>query len=118
MVNLKLPGLEEAYVPKEKITNYLLDVDHESGRGKALFFMHFGFSVEKWEELAQAFSDHAREHEIVSQESTRFGTRYVIEGALNTPIQRMPQVRVVWFIPNDSRVPRLATAYPLEEPND
>jgi hypothetical protein len=115
---LKLPNIEQAYVPLDKITGYLLDVEHENGRGKALFFIHFGFSVAKWEELAQALIRHANEYEVVKQETTRFGTRFVIEGALPTPSQRTPQIRVVWFIPKNEEQPRLATAYPLEETND
>lgn len=105
-------------MPPEKIIDYLLDVEHESGQGKALFFIHFGFSVAKWEVLAQALVSHANQNDVVKQEMTQFGTRYVIEGTLETPSQRKPQVRVVWFIPKDARIPRLATAYPLEESDD
>ena len=115
---MKLPNVEQAYVPPDKITGYLLDVEHENGRGKALFFIHFGLSVAQWEEPTQALIRHANEHEVVKQETTRFGTRYVIEGALQTPSQRAPQARVVWFISKDEQKPRLATAYPLEDYND
>jgi len=112
---MKLPNRDKAIVLEAKITSYLLDIEHENGRGKAVFFIHFGFSVAKWEVLAQALIRHADEHEIVKQEVTRFGTRYVIEGALQTPNQRTPQVRSVWFIPKDKQEPRLTTAYPLKE---
>jgi hypothetical protein len=70
---MKLPNLEQVYVPPDKITGYLLDMEHENGRGKALFFSHFGFSVAQWEALAQAFIRHAHEYEVVKQETTRFG---------------------------------------------
>lgn len=115
---MKLPNRDQAIVPEAKITSYLLDVEHESGRGKALFFVRFGFSVAKWEVLAQALIQHADEHDIVKQEATRFGTRYVIEGILQTPSRRTPQVRTVWFIPKDKQEPRLTTAYPLKEQDD
>jgi len=115
---MKLPNRDKAIVPEEKITSYLLDVEHENGRGKAVSLIYFGFSVAKWEVLAHALIRHANEHEIVKQEVTRFGTRYVIEGTLQTPSQRTPQVRVVWFIPKDKQEPRLATAYPLKEQDD
>lgn len=59
---MKLPNLGKAVVPKEKITEYLLNVDHEHGRGKALFFTHFGFSVAQWKQLAEAFIEHAPMH--------------------------------------------------------
>lgn len=115
---MKLPNLQQAQVPPEKITHYLLDTSHDEGRGKALFFLHVGFSVARWEELAQALIRHAHEHEVVKEEATRFGTRYVIEGALPTPEGRNVQLRSVWFISTGDPNPRLVTAYPLEEQND
>jgi hypothetical protein len=112
---MQLPNLDQAFVPEAKITEYLLDIEHEDGRGKALFFIHFGFSETEWETLAQALLDHAYAHQVAKQEVTPFGMRYIIEGALQTPIQRTPLVRVVWFIPEDEIAPRLVTAYPLEK---
>ncbi len=47
---------------------------------------------------------------MVKLEQTKFGTRFVIEGPLTTPIERKPLVRVVWFIRNDETAPRLVTA--------
>jgi len=115
---MKLPNLEKAFVPPEKITGYLLDVTHDEGSGKALFFLQFGFSLAEWEALAHALLDHAHDHEIVKQEVTLFGTRYIIEGVLKAPNGRAPKVRVVWFISQNETDPRLVTAYPLEEDDD
>lgn len=112
---MKLPNLEQAYVQPEKITQYLLDTEHEQGHGKALFFIHVGFSVAQWEILAQTLIDHANAHEVVKEEPTQFGKRYVIEGDLLTPTGRVVQVRSVWFISIGDSKPRLVTAYPLEE---
>jgi hypothetical protein len=105
---------EKAEVPEEKITRYLLDVNHDEGRGKALFFLHVGLSVEQWDELAQALIRHAQEHEVVKEETTRFGTRYVVEGDLQTPSGRIVQIRSAWFISLNDSSPRLVTAYPME----
>ncbi|TVR18395.1 MAG: hypothetical protein EA396_15170 [Anaerolineaceae bacterium] len=115
---MKLPHLDNAYVPEEKITLYLLNLQHPKGRGKAKFFTQFGFSVAQWKQLADALMNHAQSHEVVKTEQTKFGIRYVIEGELQTPIERKPQVRVVWFSPTDSTQPHLVTAYPLEGSDD
>jgi len=115
---MKLPKHEEAVVPEEKITLYLLNLQHPKGRGKAKFFIQFGFSMAQWKQLADALFNHAQLHEVVKTEQTQFGTRYVIEGELETPIERKPQVRVVWFISTDSPQPQLVTAYPLERSDD
>lgn len=112
---MKLPHLDTANIPSEKITDYLLDVTHDQGRGKAIFFLHFGFSVAEWKKLADALLVHANEHDVVKEEATVFGTRYVIEGELKTPSGKVPQVRVVWFVALNDPNPRLVTAYALEE---
>lgn len=112
---MKLPNIEQAILPEEKFTTYLLDETHQEGRGKALFFQRFGFSVAEWNVLALALINHARAHDIVKAEKTKFGTRYVVEGELDTPVERKPAVRVVWFVRTGEAVPRLTTAYPLEE---
>lgn len=115
---MKLPNVERAVAPEEKFTTYLLDETHQEGRGKALFFQHFGFSVAEWDVLAQALIAHAQKYDVVKMESTRFGMRYVVEGELDTPIERRPAVRVVWFIRIGETRPRLVTAYPLEDDDD
>lgn len=115
---MKLPNRGRAFVAVEKITSYLLNMQHPKGRGKAIFFTQYGFSVAKWQQLADALFAHAQNHEIARTEQTRFGTRYLIEGELATPVGRRPQVRVVWFIREGETAPRFVTAYPLEEEND
>lgn len=109
---MKLPNVERAIVPREKIRDYLLSPSHKDGRGKAAFFSRFGFTLQAWQTLADALLQHAAEHEVTKIEETPFGTRFVIEGELKTPGIRAPIVRVVWFMESGAELPRLATAYP------
>lgn len=76
--------------------------------------MSYGFSVQNWEVLAKALRQHAAENKLAKTEQTPFGTRYVVEGPLQTPDGRTPLVRVVWFVERGETVPHLATAYPLK----
>jgi hypothetical protein len=115
---MKLSYSEQAHIPDDKITQYLLNSEHSEGYGKAKFFMRFGFSIAQWQQLADALFTHAQTHEVIKIEQTQFGTRYIIEGKLETPCKRKPHVRVVWFIENGSTQPKLVTAYPLETQND
>lgn len=110
---MKLPNLKSAIIPPEKITAYLLSETHPEGHDKAVFFSRFGFRLSTWEVLAQALLDPAGRHDVVKAVQSRFGTRYVIEGELQTPDGRTPQIRAIWFITMDSDAPRLVTAYPL-----
>jgi uncharacterized protein DUF6883 len=118
MTKMKLPHNDRLEIPQRKIINYLLDLTHPDGRGKAIFFLHFGFSVEKWGVLALALRKHGIDHDVSKVENSTFGKRYVIEGVLETPDGRNPQVRSVWFVEKESEVTRFVTAYALEECDD
>ena len=89
---MKLPNYEKAFVPREKIVDYLLSPFHRDGKGKAAFFKRFGFTVELWQILAEALKNHALENEVSKMENTPFGIRYVVEGELETPVGRKPMM--------------------------
>ena len=91
----------------------LLSVDHPAGRAKAAFFLCFGFSTDRWEELRDALLAHAASARLVSVEHTAFGMKYILEGPLRSPTGRQPQLRAVWFVEAGEQVPRLVTAYPV-----
>ena len=44
-----------------------------------------------------------------------FGMRYVIDDKINTPNQRNPFIRTVWFIEHEQTIPIFVTAYPQQE---
>jgi hypothetical protein len=111
---MKLPNVEQAVVPRRKITHYLLSSGHRDGQHKAAFFRSFGFRPEVRDELASALLNHARTHEVTEVVPTPFGQNYVVEGTLPTSDGRAPRVRSVWFIANVEEAATLATAYPLD----
>ena len=110
---MKLPNVENAIVPRRKITEYLLSSTHRDGRSKAAFFTRFGFSIEEWDVLAAALLRHARQHEITKIEGSPFGTRYVIEGTMVAPDGTTLNIRSIWFIRNGGTIPQIVSAYPL-----
>ena len=113
-IGMKLPHAGKAVVPKEKLTNYLLSATHPLGHDKAAFFNRFGFRIEEWDVMAHSLREHIVDHDVASTQDTRLGTRYTVEGQLETPDGRRPLVRVVWFIARNANIPRFVTAYPLE----
>ena len=70
---MKLPYHEQAFVPREEITDYLLSFGHRAGRSKADFFSRFRFVAEAWEVLASALLTHAAAHELMRVEDSFFG---------------------------------------------
>jgi hypothetical protein len=107
-----LPYVSRAIVPRAKVRDYLLCLAHPVGRFKAAFFRDLGFRPERWGELAGALIRHAADNRVEKVERSGFGTRYIVEGALDTPVGRRPVVRTVWFLDPGSSAPRIVTAYP------
>ncbi|MDZ4671027.1 MAG: hypothetical protein SH821_09170 [Phototrophicales bacterium] len=107
---MKIPNYENAFVEEEKIVDYLLS--EENSKGKAVFFFRMGFSIEKWQLLRSALLIHVASHEIEKTMENAHGIKYIIEGELQTPDGRMPNVRTIWIMMEDGRA-RLVSAYPI-----
>lgn len=99
-------------VDKEKVTQYLL---HPlNSRGKALFFERMGFSLDRWEQLADALLEHADSGTLTSVVASTYGARYVLIGSMKSPALREPApiVTTVWQQVVGADGVRLITAYP------
>jgi len=93
-------------------TDYLVSPSHPDDRSEATFFMRFGFNAQDWEVLADALRAIALRNPVAVVEDSAHGTRYTVEGPLQTPDGRSPLVRTVWIVEPGS-APRLVTAHPL-----
>ena len=58
---MNLPNREHAIVEPEKVRNYLLNIGHPDGFGKAAFFSALGFQPEDWGTLANVCRQVTRE---------------------------------------------------------
>lgn len=112
----KTPQAEYARVPREKITLYLLSLEHPHGKSKARFFIGQGFLPARWQELADALREHVKMHPAAKTENRSNGLAYIVEGELHTPSGKRPYVRSVWIVERN-KPPRLVTAYPIRRPN-
>lgn len=102
----------ERHIDKSKLVGYLLHP--VKGRGKLGHFSRYGFGQENWEELHKSLLTHAQECPVNSIVATKFGTKYIVTGALNTPSGRqpLPIVTAVWQKDAGKADVRLITAYP------
>ena len=110
---MKLPNLNDLIVEREKVTGYLLNLDHRYGATKARFFIALGFSIDEWSSLADALREHGRTNDIAASRETGYGPRYAVEGKLSTPSGAQVFIRSVWQFDKGSVAPRLITAYPV-----
>lgn len=109
---MKTPNHQRAEVPRSKILDYLLALDHPDGAPKARFFLNWGFSRENWEELAAALIRMVQTNDFSEIIEGKFGIKYLVEAPIDAPEGRTPVVRTIWMISNNSDEPRLVTAYP------
>ena len=109
----KLPNADRARIDRKKITEYLLCRSHPDGMHKAAFFESFGFKIEEWEVLADAFRRHGQRHFVAQTVESEHGTRYSVDGEMETPDGRNPELRTVWIVELESDNPRFVTAYPI-----
>ncbi len=108
----KLPNAEAATVEVAKLTEYLLSTTHKDGKGKAKFFMAFGFSLAEVDQMETALLLHGLTQPVVQVSDTEHGVKYVLECSLDTPDARNPCIRSVWIVDAGKTSPRLVTAFP------
>jgi hypothetical protein len=110
---MKLPNREQAYVPRRKLTEYLLSQTHPVGKAKARLFRCMGFDEGQVERLEQALLAIAHRQVVEEEEATRYGVKYSLEGFLLASGGPASRVRTVWLITPDDPRPRFITAYPI-----
>ena len=109
---MTLPGSAKAVVEERKISGYLMNTAHPDGVSKARFFRSRGYREDDWETIADDLRRHGRENEVAGVAESPYGTRYVVEGPLQTPGGDSVLMITVWIIETGKDAPRLVTAYP------
>ena len=109
---MKLPNREKAFIQAAKLNDYLLSETHVVGRAKAKFFRLFGFDETNIDLLERGLLAIAKTQEVASVTSSPHGTKYVVDGSLQTPTGGLINLRTVWIIDQDQDRPRFVTAIP------
>jgi len=73
------------FVPRRKLTKYLLNPNHEAGRAKARFLLSKGFSPKDPATLEQALIQHAREAAVCQIRPRAEGKGYLVTGLTRPP---------------------------------
>lgn len=110
---MKLPYRQNAYIPKAKLIEYLLSQTHAVGKFKAKFFYKLGFNQSTVSIFERALLDIAQSKEIKEELSTVYGTKYVIDGKINTPSNKTVKIRTIWILEKGLKKPRFITVYPV-----
>ena len=110
---MRVPNAEKATVDIRKLTEYLLNPEHEDGQHKArLFRRTLGIGSEGAVELREALLRAVRHQDAVFGRFDRFGQRYTVDFKFQWK-GKSAIIRSGWIVEHESDVPRLTTAYPL-----
>lgn len=111
---MPIPNAERAVVTREKVYDYLLNLDHPDGGSKAIWYDALGYERENWRLLADDLLEIARDCSDYATETSEFGVKYIARGKVGRPGHRPGRVLAVWIVEADEP-PRLVTAYPDDE---
>lgn len=111
-MRIPIPNIERAPIPASVLA-YLLCLDQPDCLRKAQFFARLGFSVANWPALAAALHTHAKANAASSAVNFEYGTKFIVDGPLQSPLGRSSPVRAVWIIEGagEPEAPQFITAY-------
>lgn len=105
---------EDFLIEKQKLTKYLLNIDHPQGGAKAKFFIEeLGIKPEDWRYLADQISSGAAKAKLFRVEDTKFGYSHGAYIAVTGRNGKVKAVQTGWQIPPVGPT-RLVTAYPAD----
>lgn len=110
-VVMRIPGAERAIIPREKIVDYLLDLDHPDGGPKARLLASLGFDAARPEEFETAMRSQHLTAEAQSGRPSPFGQKYEVTATLDGPVGRIVATSV-WIVLVNEDCPRLVTLVP------
>ena len=110
---MPLLNSDNAVVDLEKLTEYVLNPDHPTGRHKARVFKSvLGLTLEDAAFLQRTLQEIVMTHEATEQDTTEYGQRFVIDFELTTAAGSA-MVRSAWIVRIDEAFPRLTSCYVL-----
>ena len=107
----RIPGADHALICKDKIVQYLLNLDHPDGASKAQVLAHAGFDVADPDMLEQALRKQHLFGGARDGNRSPFGKKYEITRSLTGPAGRV-MVTSVWIVRTGESFPRLITVIP------
>lgn len=110
---MKLPHNKNIFIPRKKLTEYLLSEIHPIGSSKAKFFRKLGFNETNIDELVKSLSKIAQSGDVKEVRKLIYGVNYSFDGKMKTPTGKTTVVRTVWFIKAEGNKPSFVTAYPV-----
>ena len=113
-----LPNGDQAIVESEKLTGYVLNPAHRTGRNKArVFASALGISAATADVLRDALLDAARTADATRERADQHGVHFAVEFVLEVSGRRA-RVRSLWVVRTGEGFPRLVSAFVKDRSNE
>ena len=109
---MPIPNAHSAFVPPEKLTDYLLNEQHPVGGSKAKWFISLGYDPANPVALELELLSKVRSSDKYTEFATAFGKKYVVSGTISTPKGQCANLITVWIVERPNTEPRFVTAVP------
>lgn len=109
---MRLPFAEDAEIDIRKLTDYVLNPKHATGKHKAILWSAaLGITAEDAGELLVHLLEAVNANDAKIGKFDRYGQRYTIDFLLEWHGKSVI-IRSGWIIKHGSNIPRLTTAFP------
>lgn len=109
---MKVPNYHNAYIPAEKVEEYLLSKTHPIGKTKALFLEQVGYTLQNRNLFIKDLHTIVEENSAVRKIETKFGKKYIVKGTIGERFGKSVVIVTIWIIEAGTSFPRFITAYP------
>ena len=107
-----LPNLEKAEIPSSKLSGYALNMNHPTGRSKAIAFRDaLGYTISNEEELKEAIRSGLNKWKANARPRTQHGQPYEVKMLITGANGKVATVKTAWQIDNGKDTPRLVSVY-------
>ena len=114
MTGAPLPNAAQAWVPREKMTRFLLDFTNSEAvkKNRPGQFTDMGYHMGNLEALERDLISVAQTYPVDDIRPVIGGISYGVEGVIVTPNGQSRNLRTAWTIPHGDSRPRFTSAYP------
>lgn len=114
---MQIPNARSAYVPPDKVSEYLLSNTHPVGKTKRALLELLGYGPDDPGRLAADLLRLVQDNPVEAMIRTPYGTKWIVSGFLRGPAGLGASMRTVWLIEEGTTTPRFITAYPTRRWN-
>lgn len=107
-----LPNYENVIIPKEKLVDYALNMQHPVGKDKAIAFEKaLGYNQENYEKLMDNIKRNIPNYSAVHKGSNEYGEKYEILMTLFGENKKYANVKTGWLVEKETNQTKLTSLY-------